>query len=129
MNLDNIRLLKLTNSDNIVGEVLSEHTTTIVIKRPLKAMIIPRRGSEGFNLAMLRWDMLIDFDEPVSFNKFALVSISFLTEDIKEAYADAIKKYDKVMNQSQTDEDNKQLEEDLDKLISLMSMGSNKSIH
>ena len=125
---DSIRLLKLVTNESIVCEIISEHPSFFLIKRPLKVLVIPRKDDEGFNLAILRWDLLLDFDEPVSLNKFSLISISILTEEIKLAYTDAIKKYDTIMSDNESEEHDK-LEKEVDQFMNLMSLRSNKNIH
>lgn len=129
MEIDNLRLVRLASSETVVAEVQSETNTTLVVLHPLKAMVIPGRSPSSFNLAMMRWEILHDFNEPMVFNKYAIVAMGEVSNETKEAYVESMKKYNEIMmkESSSSDEDD-QFQKDIEKiLLSLDTKG--KVIH
>ena len=99
METDNLRMIKLSSSETVVGKVTSETNTTLIIFQPLKAVIMPSRSNSGFSLGMMRWEMLFEFEQPVVINKYAIIAIGEATDDIRTAYFEAIKKYNEMLKQ------------------------------
>ena len=98
METDNLRMIKLSSSETVVGKVTSETNTTLIIFQPLKAVIMPSRSNSGFSLGMMRWEMLFEFEQPVVINKYAIIAIGEATDDIRTAYFEAIKKYNEALS-------------------------------
>ncbi len=129
MQLENLRLVKLTSSETVIAEVQSETNTTLVVLHPLKAFIVPGRSPSSFNLAMMRWEVLHDFNEPMVFNKYAIVAMGEVSAETREAYVESIKKYNDITAKDSTDnEADEQFQKDIERiLMSLDTKG--KVIH
>lgn len=116
METDNLRMIKLSSSETVVGKVTSETNTTLIIFQPLKAVIMPSRSNSGFSLAMMRWEMFFEFEQPVVINKYAIIAIGEATDDIRTAYFESIKKYNEMSKQ----EDDHSLEKDLETILNAL---------
>lgn len=117
-----LKLIKLSTGENIIGEILQETSLIVIIKHPLRAMIIPKEN--GFNLALLRWDFIFDF-ESVAFNKNAIIAFGQVTNEISEAYAESITRYYNNINESEDSSE----ESYMDELEKAFSSIKSKSIH
>ena len=121
-----LRLLKLTTGENIIGEILQDTPTLVIIKHPLRAMLIPKPN--GINLALLRWDFLFDF-ETVSFNKNSIIAFGQVSNEIEEAYTESIHRYYNQEHLSTEDKSESSDEEFMDELERAFSTVKSKSIH
>lgn len=116
-----LRLIKLTTGENIIGEILQDTPTLIIIKHPLRAMMIPKEN--GINLALLRWDFLFEFDS-VSFNKSSIIAFGQVSNEIEEAYTESIQRYYNLQTEETDNE-----ESYMDELEKAFSSLKSKSIH
>lgn len=118
-----LRLIKLTTGENIIGEILQDTPTLVIIKHPLRAMMIPK--ANGINLALLRWDFLFEFDS-VSFNKSSIIAFGQVSNEIEEAYTESIHRY---YNRQSEESDLDDEESYMDELEKAFSSLKSKSIH
>ena len=121
-----LKLIKLSTGENIIGEILQDTPTLVIIKHPLRAMLIPKPN--GINLALLRWDFLFDF-ETVSFNKNSIIAFGQVSDEIEEAYAESIRRYYNQEESSIVDKSNSSDEDFMDELERAFSTVKSKSIH
>ncbi|NBQ93355.1 hypothetical protein EB118_23480 [bacterium] len=122
---DNIRLLKLSSSDDILGEVIEETTSTVVINFPLKIVPMPAKNDIGMSMGMMRWDFFMDYDSPIHFNKFTIMAMSPVTDDVKASYCQAFQKYMMMKNMKEND-----LGDNLDEDIQANDLNlSNRTLH
>lgn len=121
-----LRLIKLTTGENIIGEILQDTPTLVIIKHPLRAVMIPK--ANGINLALLRWDFLFEFDS-VSFNKSSIIAFGQVSNEIEEAYTESILRYYNQEHVSTEDKSQSSDEEFMDELERAFSTAKSKSIH
>lgn len=121
-----LRLLKLTTGENIIGEILQDTPTLVIIKHPLRAMLVPKEN--GASLALMRWDFLFDFDS-VSFNKNSIIAFGQVSHEIHEAYTESIHRYYNLESSSITNKSDSSDEEFMDELERAFSTVKSKSIH
>ena len=121
-----LKLIKLSTGENIIGEILQDTPTLVIIKHPLRAMLIPKPN--GINLALLRWDFLFDF-ETVSFNKNSIIAFGQVSDEIEEAYTESIRRYYNQEESSIVDKSNSSDEDFMDELERAFSTVKSKSIH
>jgi hypothetical protein len=110
---DNLRILKLNTSETVVVKILNETTSGLVSKHPLRAVILPAKEG-GMSLAMMRWEIVFDFDDEVVFNKMSVVAIAQPSKEISQAYLDAIAKYKEPV-----EKDDEEIMKDLADLMKL----------
>ena len=121
-----LRLLKLTTGENIIGEILQDTPTLVIIKHPLRAMLVPKEN--GASLALMRWDFLFNF-ESVSFNKNSIIAFGQVSNEIEEAYTESIHRYYNQEHSSTEDKSDSSDEEFMDELERAFSTVKSKSIH
>lgn len=118
-----LRLIKLTTGENVIGEILQDTATLIIIKQPLRAMLVPKEN--GFSLALMRWDFLFEFDS-VSFNKNSIIAFGQISNEIEEAYTESIHRY---YNRQPDESDSNDEESYMDELEKAFGSIKSKSIH
>ena len=116
-----LKLIKLSTGENIIGEVIEDTPTIVIIKHPLRAMIIPREN--GLNIALLRWDFLFDF-ESVSFNKNSIIAFGQTSDEVHQAYNESIARY--YGHEVENDVPDEEYMDELEKAFSSIK---SKSIH
>jgi len=121
-----LKLIKLTTGENIIGEIVEDTPSLIIMKHPLRAMLIPR--ADNINLALLRWDFLFEFDS-ISFNKSTIVAFGQVSNEIEQAYAESIGRYYDKEESSIVDKSESSDEEFMDELERAFSTFKSKSIH
>jgi hypothetical protein len=120
MQLENLRLIKLSSSETVIAEVQSETNTTLIVIHPLRALVIPSKtSSSSLNLAMMKWEMFHDFEEPMVLNKYAVLAIGKVNDEIRTAYIDAMHRYHEIIKLDQSTElDN--TDDDLEKELEMI---------
>jgi hypothetical protein len=59
------KVLKLTNGDTLIGNVVEESRGYIEVHRPMRVVLVPRMSDDHmFSLSMMKWDPLTNFDLP-----------------------------------------------------------------
>lgn len=118
MLLKNVRLIKLTTSENILGEVVEESNSTVVLNFPLKVVSMPGHGKSDFSVGMMKWDIFLDYDSPIHFNKFTIVSIGFVGQDVKVSYYEAYQRYLNMKNNIEKDNESTEIDDTDESMIS-----------
>ena len=124
MLLENVRLVKLTTSEDILGEVVEESNSTVVLNFPLKVVPMPGRGESGFSIGMMKWDLFLDYDSPIHFNKFTIVSMGPVGQDVRVSYYEAYQKY---LNMKKNKEESESME--IDDIDESMLSNINRTLH
>lgn len=125
MLLENVRLIKLTTSDDLLAEVIEESSSTIVVNFPLKIVPMPSRGGDGFSIGMMKWDVFLDYDSPMHLNKFTVVAMGPVGPDVKTSYFQAFQKYNSLKASREDDSNLPELEDLEDSITSSF----NRTLH
>ena len=127
------KILKLTNGDTIIGNVVEESRTFIEVHRPMKVILVPKISeSHMFSLSMMKWDPLSDFDLPARIFKQSIVSVSEATSEIVRVYGETYKEFESIDNSEieiQSDSRVSEIKEEIDRLRSTKTSSNNHILH
>ncbi len=127
------KVLKLTNGDTIIGNVVEESRGYIEVHRPMKVVLVPRMSDDHmFSLSMMKWDPLTNFDLPSRIFKQSIVSVSEATSEIIRIYGEAYKEFDSSEEDEieiQPDDRMSEIKEEIDKMRSTMTSSNNHILH
>ena len=129
------KVLKLTNGDTLIGNVVEESRGYIEVHRPMKVVLVPRMSEDHmFSLSMMKWDPLTNFDLPSRIFKQSIVSVSEATSEIIRVYGEAYKEFQ--LREEEEDEieihpDDRmsEIKEEIDKMRSTMTSSNNHILH
>jgi len=127
------KVLKLTNGDTIIGNVVEESRGYIEVHRPMRVVLVPRISDEHtFSLSIMKWDPLTNFDLPSRIFKQSIVSVSEATSEIIRVYGEAYKEFessDVDEIEIQPDDRMSEIKEEIDKMRSTMTSSNNHILH
>jgi hypothetical protein len=127
------KVLKLTNGDTLIGNVVEESRGYIEVHRPMRVILVPRISDEhSFSLSMMKWDPLTNFDLPSRIFKQSIVSVSEATSEIIRVYGEAYKEFESNEEDEieiQPDDRMSEIKEEIDKMRSTMSSSNNHILH
>ena len=127
------KVLKLTNGDTIIGNVVEESRGYIEVHRPMRVVLVPRMSDDHmFSLSMMKWDPLTNFDLPSRIFKQSIVSVSEATSEIIRVYGQAYKEFESSEENEieiQPDDRMSEIKEEIDKMRSTMSSSNNHILH
>jgi len=127
------KILKLTNGDTIIGNVVEESRTFIEVHRPMRVILVPRIAEDHlFSLSMMKWDPLSDFDLPSRIFKQSIVSVSEATSEIVRVYGETYKEFESIDNSEieiQSDSRVSEIKEEIDRLRSTKTSSNNHILH
>jgi hypothetical protein len=127
------KVLKLTNGDTLIGNVVEESRGYIEVHRPMRVVLVPRISDEHtFTLSMMKWDPLTNFDLPSRIFKQSIVSVSEATSEIIRVYGEAYKEFESNEEDEieiQPDDRMSEIKEEIDKMRSTMSSSNNHILH
>ena len=127
------KVLKLTNGDTIIGNVVEESRGYIEVHRPMRVVLVPRISDEHtFSLSIMKWDPLTNFDLPSRIFKQSIVSVSEATSEIIRVYGQAYKEFESSEEKEieiQPDDRMSEIKEEIDKMRSTMSSSNNHILH
>jgi len=127
------KILKLTNGDTIIGNVVEESRTFIEVHRPMRVILVPRIAEDHlFSLSMMKWDPLTDFDLPSRIFKQSIVSVSEATSEIVRVYGETYKEFESIDNSEieiQSDSRVSEIKEEIDRLRSTKTSSNNHILH
>ena len=127
------KVLKLTNGDTLIGNVVEESRGYIEVHRPMRVVLVPRISDEHtFSLSMMKWDPLTNFDLPSRIFKQSIVSVSEATSEIIRVYGEAYKEFESNEEDEieiQPDDRMSEIKEEIDKMRSTMSSSNNHILH
>jgi len=127
------KVLKLTNGDTLIGNVVEESRGYIEVHRPMRVVLVPRvSDSHSFSLSMMKWDPLTNFDLPSRIFKQSIVSVSEATSEIVRVYGEAYKEFESSEEDEieiQPDDRMSEIKEEIDKMRSTMTSSNNHILH
>ena len=127
------KVLKLTNGDTLIGNVVEESRGYIEVHRPMRVVLVPRvSDSHSFSLSMMKWDPLTNFDLPSRIFKQSIVSVSEATSEIVRVYGEAYKEFESREEDEieiQPDDRMSEIKEEIDKMRSTMTSSNNHILH
>ena len=127
------KVLKLTNGDTLIGNVVEESRGYIEVHRPMRVVLVPRISDDHtFSLSMMKWDPLTNFDLPSRIFKQSIVSVSEATSEIIRVYGEAYKEFESSEEDEieiQPDDRMSEIKEEIDKKRSTMTSSNNHILH
>ena len=127
------KVLKLTNGDTLIGNVVEESRGYIEVHRPMRVVLVPRIADDHtFSLTMMRWDPLTNFDLPSRIFKQSIVSVSEATSEIIRVYGEAYKRFESGEEDEieiQPDDRMSEIKEEIEKMRSTMTSSNNHILH
>ena len=127
------KVLKLTNGDTLIGNVVEESRGYIEVHRPMRVVLVPRvSDSHSYSLSMMKWDPLTNFDLPSRIFKQSIVSVSEATSEIIRVYGEAYKEFESSEVDEieiQPDDRMSEIKEEIDKKRSTMTSSNNHILH
>ena len=127
------KVLKLTNGDTLIGNVVEESRGYIEVHRPMRVVLVPRvPDSHSFSLSMMKWDPLTNFDLPSRIFKQSIVSVSEATSEIIRVYGQAYKEFESSEEDEieiEPDDRMSEIKEEIDKMRSTMTSSNNHILH
>lgn len=127
------KILKLTNGDTIIGNVVEECRNFIEVHRPMKVILVPKiSDNHTFSLSMMKWDPLTDFNLPSRIFKQSIVSVSEATSEIVRVYGEAYNEFESIDNSEieiQSDDRMSEIKEEIDRLRSATTSSNNHILH
>ena len=127
------KVLKLTNGDTLIGNVVEESRGYIEVHRPMRVVLVPRiSDNHTFSLSMMKWDPLTNFDLPSRIFKQSIVSVSEATSEIVRVYGEAYKEFESREEDEieiQPDDRMSEIKEEIDKMRSTMTSSNNHILH
>ena len=127
------KVLKLTNGDTLIGNVVEESRGYIEVHRPMRVVLVPRVSDEhSFSLSIMKWDPLTNFDLPSRIFKQSIVSVSEATSEIIRVYGEAYREFDSSEEDEieiQPDDRMSEIKEEIDKMRATMTSSNNHILH
>ena len=127
------KVLKLTNGDTLIGNVVEESRGYIEVHRPMRVVLVPRvSDNHSFSLSMMKWDPLTNFDLPSRIFKQSIVSVSEATSEIIRVYGEAYKEFESSEEDEieiQPDDRMSEIKEEIDKMRVAMTSSNNHILH
>ncbi len=127
------KVLKLTNGDTLIGNVVEESRGFIEVHRPMRVVLVPKTADDhSFSLSMMKWDPLTNFDLPSRIFKQSIVSVSEATSEIIRVYGEAYKGFESGEEDEieiQPDDRMSEIKEEIDKRRSTMTSSNNHILH
>ena len=127
------KVLKLTNGDTLIGNVVEESRGYIEVHRPMRVILVPRiSDNHSFSLSMMKCDPLTNFDLPSRIFKQSIVSVSEATSEIIRVYGQAYKEFESSEEDEieiEPDDRMSEIKEEIDKMRSTMTSSNNHILH
>ena len=127
------KVLKLTNGDTLIGNIVEESRSYIEVHRPMRVNIVIKNADDDtFSLSMMKWDLLADFNLPSRIFKQSIVSVSEATSEIVRVYGQAYKEFESSEDDEieiQPDDRMSEIKEEIDRLRSTMTSSNNHILH
>ena len=126
------KVLKLTNGDTLIGNIVEESKSFVEVHRPMRVVVVPR-DENMYSLTVMKWDPLMNFSIPARIFKQTIVSVSEATTDVIRIYGQAYTEFD---DESEIEDDNEvesenrmhDIKEEIEKMREALSSSSNNHI-
>jgi len=130
------KVLKLTNGDTLIGNVVEESRGFIEVHRPMRVVVVPR-DEHMYSLSLTKWDPLMNFSIPARIFKQSIVSVSEATTEIVRVYGEAYNEFDldnepdddEIDNESPSEDRMSEIKEEIDKMRVAMTSSNNHILH
>ena len=127
------KVLKLTNGDTLIGNVVEESRGFIEVHRPMRVVLVPKTADDHtFSLSMMKWDPLTNFDLPSRIFKQSIVSVSEATSEIIRVYGEAYKEFESSEVDEieiQPDDRMSEIKDEIDKMRATITSSNNHILH
>lgn len=127
------KVLKLTNGDTLIGNIVEESRSYIEVHRPMRVILgIKSADDHTFSLSMMRWDPLTDFNLPSRIFKQSIVSVSEATSEIVRFYGEAYEEFESSEEDDieiQSDDRMSEIKEEIDRLRAALPSSNNHILH
>jgi len=126
------KVLKLTNGDTLIGNVVEESRGFIEVHRPMRIVVLPK-GEHMYSLSLTKWDPLMNFSLPARIFKQTIVSVAEATTDVVRIYGQAYTEFDDESvieddNEIETENRMSDIKEEIERMREAMSSSSNNHI-
>jgi len=126
------KILKLSNGDTLVGNVVEETKGFIEVHRPMRIVVLPK-GEHMYSLSLTKWDPLMNFSIPARIFKQTIVSVSEATTDVIRIYGQAYTEFDdeseiEVDDEVESENRMNDIKEEIDKMRDALYSSSNNHI-
>ena len=126
------KILKLSNGDTLVGNVVEETKGFIEVHRPMRVVVLSK-GEHMYSLSLTKWDPLMNFSIPARIFKQTIVSVSEATTDVIRIYGQAYTEFDdeaEIGDDNEVESENRMadIKEEIDKMREALSSSSNNHI-
>ena len=127
------KVLKLTNGDTLIGNVVEESRNYIEVHRPMKVVVVPR-DEHMYSLSVMKWDPLMNFSIPARIFKNSIVSVSEATTEIIKIYEQAYNGFDsddEIDDMIENESENRmsEIKEEIERMKSAMVSSNNHILH
>ena len=128
------KVLKLTNGDTLIGNVVEESRGFIEVHRPMKVVVVPR-DQYMYSLSLTKWDPLMNFSIPARIFKQSIVSVSEATTEIVRVYGEAYNEFDSdnepesEIDDGQSEDRMSEIKEEIDRMRVAMTSSNNHILH
>jgi len=127
------KIVKLSNGDTVIGSITEETKVYIEIHRPMRVVVTPKTMNgvaNVFQLSMMKWDPLMNYNIPARVFKHSIVSVSEPTLDVGDSYVELYEHMEKNGEANSIDlEDEIELEEDSPSEDSIICVANTLTIH
>jgi hypothetical protein len=111
------KVLKLSNGETIVGNISKETVSYIDIELPLKILIMMHPQSGKMNLSILKWDPIMDYDQPVRIYKNSIVACAEPTKMMMNSYNEVLEQSKQMI----LEDEEEQPEDEITELNNMMT--------
>ncbi len=129
------KVLKLTNGDTLIGNVVEESRGFIEVHRPMRVVVVPK-DEYMYSLSLTKWDPLMNFSIPARIFKQSIVSVSEATTEITRVYGEAYNEFDSdngpdsvIEEESQSEDRMSEIKEEIEKMRASMTSSNNHILH
>ena len=127
------KVLKLTNGDTLIGNIVEESRSYIEVHRPMRVNIVIKNADDDtLSLSMMKWDLLADFNLPSRIFKQSIVSVSEATSEIIRFYGEAYEEFESSEEDEieiQSDDRMSEIKEEIDRLRAALPSSNNHILH
>ena len=122
------KVLKLSTGETIIGSVVEETKGYVDVEKPIKVLVIPR-GTDSFQVMLIKWDPTTNFDLPARIFKSSIVSVAEPNDEFRTSYMEIYNKYEEKQEVVSAIEEEPSsvddLSEELETLVEMLSQSSN----
>ena len=111
------KVLKLSNGETIVGNISKETVSYIDIELPLKILIMMHPQSGKMNLSILKWDPIMDYDQPIRIYKNSIVACAEPTKMMMNSYNEVLEQSKQMI----LEDEEEQPEDEITELNNMMT--------